>query len=116
MQLEGNARNVLYAAGLFQMLKTGSDSIIGPITMRMIARPSKVPWAICLQVEFPGIFGPLISQLFADKIDEMYARFHPPSKNFTIGQMLWVGVAAEILRPATDASRTPTSSRSFLIW
>jgi len=48
-----------------------------------------------LQTEFPGIFGPLISHLFTDKIDEMYARFHPPRQNFTIGQMLWVGVAAK---------------------
>ena len=47
-----------------------------------------------LQTEFPGTFGLLISHLFTDKIDEMYARFHPPRKNFTIGQTLWVGVAA----------------------
>jgi hypothetical protein len=48
-----------------------------------------------LQTEFPGVFGPLISRLFTDKIDEMYARFHPPRQNFTVGQILWVGVAVE---------------------
>jgi hypothetical protein len=47
-----------------------------------------------LQAEFPGLFGPLISHLFADKINEMYTRFHPSRKNFTIGQTLSVGVAA----------------------
>lgn len=52
--------------------------------------------ALChlLQTEFPGIFGPMITLLFADKIDEMYDRFHPPRSHFTIGQTLWVGVAA----------------------
>jgi hypothetical protein len=36
--------------------------------------------ALCrlLHTEFPGIFGPTISHLFADKIGELYDRFHPP--------------------------------------
>ena len=52
--------------------------------------------ALChlLQTEFPGVFGPMITLLFADKIDEIYERFHPPRTRFTIGQTLWVGVAA----------------------
>ena len=33
--------------------------------------------AVChlLQTEFPGIFGPAITRLLADKIDEVYERF-----------------------------------------
>lgn len=53
--------------------------------------------ALChlLQTEFPSVFGPMITLLFADKIDEMYERFHPPRSRFTIGQALWVGIAAD---------------------
>jgi Protein of unknown function (DUF1670) len=48
-----------------------------------------------LHTEFPGIFGPTISHLFADKIDELYERFHPPHSRFTAGQVLWTGVAID---------------------
>ena len=55
--------------------------------------------AVChlLQTEFPGIFGPTITSLFADRIDELYDRFHPPASRFKVGQVLWVGVAADDL-------------------
>ena len=48
-----------------------------------------------LHTEFPGIFGPTISRLFADKIDELYERFHPPRSRFQSGQVLWAGVAID---------------------
>jgi hypothetical protein len=48
-----------------------------------------------LHTEFPGIFGPTISRLFADKIDELYDRFHPPRSRFRAGQVLWTGVAID---------------------
>src|SRR5262249_30267383 len=53
--------------------------------------------ALChlLHVEFPGIFGPTISRLFAEKIDELYERFHPPRSIFKAGQGLWTGVAID---------------------
>ena len=53
--------------------------------------------ALCylLHTEFPGIFGPTISRLFADKIDELYERFHPPRSRFKSGQVLWTGVAID---------------------
>jgi Protein of unknown function (DUF1670) len=53
--------------------------------------------ALChlLHVEFPGIFGPTISRLFAEKIDELYERFHPPRSKFKAGQVLWTGVAID---------------------
>jgi hypothetical protein len=51
--------------------------------------------ALChlLQTEFPGIFGPTITRLFADKIVDLHERFHPPASRFKVGQVLWVGVA-----------------------
>jgi hypothetical protein len=53
--------------------------------------------AVChlLQTEFPGIFGPAITRLLADKIDEVYERFHPPRSRFQLGQVFWVGVAVD---------------------
>lgn len=53
--------------------------------------------ALChlLQTEFPGIFGPAITRLFADKIDELYDRFHPPVSRFKVGQVLWAAVAVD---------------------
>jgi hypothetical protein len=53
--------------------------------------------ALCylLHTEFPGIFGPTISRLFADKIEELYERFHPPRSRFKSGQVLWTGVAID---------------------
>jgi hypothetical protein len=53
--------------------------------------------ALChlLHTEFPGIFGPTISRLFAEKIDELYERFHPPRSRFKSGQVLWTGVAID---------------------
>jgi hypothetical protein len=53
--------------------------------------------ALChlLQTEFPGIFGPAITRLLADKIDELYERFHPPRSRFTSGQLFWAGVAID---------------------
>jgi hypothetical protein len=47
-----------------------------------------------LHTEFPRMFGPIITRLFVNKIDEMYNRFHPLRSHFTIDQTLWVGVAA----------------------
>jgi Protein of unknown function (DUF1670) len=53
--------------------------------------------ALChlLQVEFPATFGPMITDLFAEKIDELYERFHPPRSRFRPGQVLWTGVAID---------------------
>jgi hypothetical protein len=53
--------------------------------------------ALChlLHTEFPGVFGPTISELFANKIDELFERFHPPRSRFKAGQVLWTGVAID---------------------
>jgi hypothetical protein len=53
--------------------------------------------ALCrlLHTEFPGIFGPTITRLFADKIAELYDQFHPPGSRFKMGQILWTAVAVD---------------------
>jgi Protein of unknown function (DUF1670) len=53
--------------------------------------------ALChlLHTEFPGVFGPTISGLFAEKIDELFERFHPPRSRFKAGQVFWTGVAVD---------------------
>src|SRR5205814_4595310 len=48
-----------------------------------------------LHTEYPGIFGPTITRLFADKTDELYERFHPPRSRFKLGRLFWAGVAAD---------------------
>jgi hypothetical protein len=48
-----------------------------------------------LHTEFPGSFGPAVTRLFADEIDELYERFHPPKSRFRIGQLFWAGVAID---------------------
>lgn len=50
-----------------------------------------------LQTEFPGTFGPAVTQLFADKINELYQRCHPPLSRVKVGQVLWLAVAADDL-------------------
>jgi hypothetical protein len=47
-----------------------------------------------LQTEFPGSFGPAVTRLFADKINELYERSHPPLSRVKVGQVLWLAVAA----------------------
>jgi hypothetical protein len=48
-----------------------------------------------LQTEFPGNFGPTVTRLFSECIDELYERFHPPGSRFSSGQCLWIAVAVD---------------------
>lgn len=48
-----------------------------------------------LQTEFPGTFGPAVTQLFADRIHELHERCHPPLSRVKVGQVLWLAVAAD---------------------
>lgn len=50
-----------------------------------------------LQTEFPGTFGPAVTRLFADRVDELYERFHPPRERLKVGQVLWIAVALDDL-------------------
>src|SRR5262249_45120976 len=40
-----------------------------------------------LQTEFPAIFGPAVTQLFAERVDALYEQFHPPRSRLTFGQV-----------------------------
>jgi Protein of unknown function (DUF1670) len=53
--------------------------------------------AVChlLHSEFPGVFGPAITDLLARQIDDLYTRFHPPGSRFRVGQVLWAAVAVD---------------------
>src|SRR5262245_35836860 len=48
-----------------------------------------------LQTEFPGVFGPRVTRLFVDQIDQLYERFRPPRSRLKAGQILWAAVAAD---------------------
>jgi hypothetical protein len=48
-----------------------------------------------LQTEFPGVFGPAVTRLFADKVDALYEQFHPPRSRVCAGQVFWAAVAAD---------------------
>jgi hypothetical protein len=50
-----------------------------------------------LQTEFPKTFGPAITRLFADRIQELYEHCHPPLQRVHVGQVLWLAVAADEL-------------------
>jgi hypothetical protein len=54
-----------------------------------------------LHTDFPGVFGREIARFFADRIDRLYERFHPPRSRFKMGQILWVGVAVDA-RPTRE--------------
>jgi Protein of unknown function (DUF1670) len=56
-----------------------------------------------LCTEFPGVFGPSVTRLFAARVDELYERFHPPLSRFRVGQVLWLGVASDV--PPTHNQR-----------
>lgn len=53
--------------------------------------------ALChlLQTEFPGVFGPSVTKLFAQRVEELFERFHPDRSRLRVGQVLWAAVAAD---------------------
>jgi len=53
--------------------------------------------ALChlLQTEFPSTFGPAVTKLFADRVQELYERFHLPRERLKVGQALWAAVAVD---------------------
>ena len=59
--------------------------------------------ALCLllHTDFPGVFGGDIAGIFADRINQLYERFHPPGSRLKVGQVLWTGVAANA-RPTRE--------------
>ena len=45
--------------------------------------------------EFPHVGGPMIMELFIDKIEKLIEDFYPPTKRLKMGQLLWFAVAKE---------------------
>jgi len=48
-----------------------------------------------LQTEFPATFGPAVTQLFAERVEHIFERFHPDRSRFKVGQVLWAAVATD---------------------
>jgi Protein of unknown function (DUF1670) len=67
-----------------------------------------------LHTDFPGVFGGEIARFFADRIDQLYERFHPPRSRFKMGQVLWVGVAVNA-RPTRDKRIEDTELVSIVL-
>lgn len=53
--------------------------------------------ALChlLQTEFPGVFGPSVTKLFAQRVEDLFESFHPDRSRLRVGQVLWAAVAAD---------------------
>jgi hypothetical protein len=53
--------------------------------------------ALChlLQTEFPGVFGPAVTQLFAQRVEQLFEQFHPDRSRLKVGQVLWAAVATD---------------------
>lgn len=48
-----------------------------------------------LQKEFPQMGGPMIMELFSDKLETLIEQFYPPAKHLKMGQILWFAVAKD---------------------
>ncbi len=53
--------------------------------------------ALCnmLTTMFPGQFGREVTELFADKLLELFKQFHPERKRTSVGQIVWSAVAVD---------------------
>lgn len=50
-----------------------------------------------LQTEFPGLFGPAVTELFASQVEQLFQKFHPPRERLGWGQLVWLAVASDDL-------------------
>ena len=50
-----------------------------------------------LKTEFPGIFGPAVTELFASQVEQLFQKFHPPRERVGWGQLVWLAVATDDL-------------------
>lgn len=48
-----------------------------------------------MQKEFPQMGGPMIMELFIDKLESLIEQFYPPAKHLKMGQILWFAVAKD---------------------
>lgn len=50
-----------------------------------------------LKKEFPGLFGPAVTELFATQVEQLFQKFHPSREQVGWGQIVWLAVAADDL-------------------
>lgn len=50
-----------------------------------------------LKREFPGIFGPAVTELFATQVEQLFQKFHPLRDRVGWGQIVWLAVATDDL-------------------
>lgn len=50
-----------------------------------------------LKTEFPGLFGPAVTELFASQVEQLFQKFHPLRERVGWGQMVWLAVAVDDL-------------------
>lgn len=67
------------------------DNIYGPVEKKTF-RSLLMQF---LQTEFPHMGGPMIMELFIDKVEGLIEQFYPPSKRLKMGQILWFAVARD---------------------
>lgn len=53
--------------------------------------------ALChlLQTEFPGTFGPTVTNLFAERVEALFEQFHPYRQRLSAGQVVWNAIAVD---------------------
>ena len=50
-----------------------------------------------LKREFPGLFGPAVTELFATQVEQLFQKFHPLRDRVGWGQIVWLAVAVDDL-------------------
>ena len=48
-----------------------------------------------LQTEFPGLFGPAVTELFATQVEQLFQKCHPARDRLAWGQLVWLAVAID---------------------
>jgi len=49
------------------------------------------------KTEFPGLFGPAVTELFATQVEQLFQKFHPLRERVGWGQLVWLAVATDDL-------------------
>ena len=50
-----------------------------------------------LKTEFPGLFGPAVTELFATQVEQLFQKFHRRRDRVGWGQIVWLAVATDDL-------------------
>ena len=76
-------------------------TITAPSNARTFSAASRKTFSYALRhllkTEFPGIFGPAVTELFANRVEELFQKFYPPRERVGWGQIVWLAVATDDL-------------------